>query len=90
MKTLIILNLISNCCNEGYGHLIKLYETLTKNNITCLLCSNNYSDSNRIEKYKITKEQLPVIVVDELNMIFAAKEADKHLEEITKKALELK
>ena len=69
--------LISSCCNDGYGYSTRLYKVLEPIVTTLTMSGFSYDTTNTyVIKYKLTIDQCPKIILDELNMIFDAQEVD--------------
>jgi hypothetical protein len=66
----------SGCCGDGMGYGNKLYEIFEKNKIpVSMMGFNNVDEGNTLYmKYKVKKEDLPVIVLDELGLMFKAEQ----------------
>jgi hypothetical protein len=76
VKMIVISLLSSGCCGSGMVFANKLYETFEKNKIdVSMMGFNSVDEGNTLYmKYKVKKEDLPVIVLDELGLMFKAEQ----------------
>jgi hypothetical protein len=76
VKMIVISLMGSGCCGDGMGYGNKLYEIFEKNKIpVSMMGFNNVDEGNTLYmKYKVKKEDLPVIVIDEKNLVFGAEQ----------------
>ena len=85
---MIVISLIGDCCGIGVGYANRLYAKLLELKQEVGMGGYAYDESNTfVMKYKIKKEQVPMIVLDEFNLVFEANKVDdpKYFDELIKK-----